>query len=177
MFLKLLHDYIDRNYDKISAQFSVNLCTASVGVNNSASVTFFPPMELQTGTVDIVFCLPGYLPPSSYGTMICDGNGLWQNAPTCMEEETTTQETTTTAPTMSDMTPTMSEQTTNLIPREDTTEFSSTGTEVHSTPISALLQSPTSTIVDLIGPSTMTTTTMTIDYGKLSRFSIILETK
>ena len=148
-----------------------------MGVNNSASVVFFPPMDLQTGTVYIVFCLPGYLPPSPYGTMICDGYGQWQNAPNCTEEGTTTQETTTTASTMADRTPTMSEQTTNLIPREDTTEFSTTSTEAHSTPISALLQSPTSTIVDLIGPSTMTTTTTTIDYGKLSRFSIILETK
>ncbi len=73
---------------------NANLCTPRPNVNNSASVTFFPPSELQTGTGFVVFCDPGHLPKTTYGMMICDENGAWVNSPTCLQEEiTTSQET------------------------------------------------------------------------------------
>ncbi len=87
-------------------------------------MTFFPPIEHKTGTVFIVFCLPGYLPLSAYGTMICDEIGGWQNAPECGQENITPQETSTSKPVTSHVSSTMFDSTTVTISDQEMTQLS-----------------------------------------------------
>ncbi len=58
-------------------------CSISLNVPNSAEVVFMPADKLETGTVFIVFCQAGYLADITYGTMSCNKEGIWDNAPMC----------------------------------------------------------------------------------------------
>ncbi len=92
---------------------SINKCTASLLVENAASVTFIPAGDHKTGTAFVVFCKPGYDPEKASGAMECNEEGVWTNAPVC--SQSTSYHKTTTQPDSSEL------QTTDAIQYETTT--------------------------------------------------------
>ncbi len=88
MYRAVIH-IINVNRKKKKSLFAVNHCTADIAVNFSTSITFIPPQGPKTGTAFFVICAPSHLPPTASGTMVCDNQGFWQNAPQCVMESST----------------------------------------------------------------------------------------
>ncbi len=91
----------------------INQCTASLLVDNAASIIFIPANNTETGTAFVVFCKPGYDPKKEFGTMECNEEGVWTNVPVC--SQSTIYQRTTALPDPSEV------QTTDAIQYETTT--------------------------------------------------------
>ncbi len=97
----------------------LNYCTASLTIENSASIVFIPANDIKTGTAFLMFCKYGYGPKMQFGTMKCSSEGLWDNAPIC--SKSSMYEKTTNILSPSDSETTSRVQTSQIVEHETTT--------------------------------------------------------
>ena len=88
-----------KNNDRLTFSVSIpkmfsllaNSCSTPLKVENSAKVEFLPDNKtVESGTVFIVICAPGYLPEVTYGIIACNKDGIWVNIPICQRQPTMT---------------------------------------------------------------------------------------